>query len=90
MRTMFWAAIALAALATSASASAQYDYDSACADSKNNAESAASDLASYARRLQQCAENEDFTDDCYTEFRRVKSAYEEYESSVSSVSSDCN
>ena len=80
---------AFLATAVSASASAQYGYGSGCEDARNDAESAASDLAGYARRLQQCAESVNFSDDCYTEFRRVKSAYDTYESALSDVSSDC-
>jgi hypothetical protein len=61
-----------------------------CRDARSRAESAASDLAGYARRLQRCAEGQDFTDDCSSEFRRVRSAYDDYESAVSEVSSYCN
>lgn len=89
MNTKRFLATAVLALAVSSSASAQYGYGSNCEDATSEAESAASDLAGYARRLQQCAENEDFSDDCYTEFRRVKSAYDSYESAVSEVSSNC-
>lgn len=77
-------------LVLSASASAQFGQDSECEDAKSTAESASSDLASYSRRLQQCAESEDFSDDCNSEFRRVRSAYDDYESAVSDVSSYCN
>jgi hypothetical protein len=78
-----------AALALSASASAQYGYNSDCEDAKSSAESAASDLSSYSRRLQRCAEAGDYSDDCSTEFRRVRSAHSDYESAVSEVSSYC-
>jgi hypothetical protein len=61
-----------------------------CRDARSRAESAASELAGYARRLQRCAEGQDFTDDCSSEFRRVKNAYSDYESAVSEVSSYCN
>lgn len=90
MRITLWIVVAVAALATSASASAQYSGNSDCEYAKGSAESAASELASYARRLEQCAENEDFSDDCDLEFRRVKSSYEDYESAVSDISSDCD
>jgi hypothetical protein len=60
-----------------------------CADARRRAERAASELADYARRLRTCAESNDFTNDCSTEFRRVRSAQDDYESAVSSVSSDC-
>jgi hypothetical protein len=61
-----------------------------CRDARSRAESAASELADYARRLQGCAEGQDFTDDCSSEFRRVRNAYSDYESAVSEVSSYCN
>ncbi|MFZ3084418.1 hypothetical protein [Rhodoferax ferrireducens] len=61
-----------------------------CRDSLSQAESAASELADYARKLRNCAEAQDFGDDCSTEFRRVKDAHSDYEDAVSSVSGDCN
>jgi hypothetical protein len=60
-----------------------------CIDAKERAESAASELADYARRLKNCAESGDTSDDCNSEFRRVKSAQYDYESAVSDVSSNC-
>ena len=60
-----------------------------CRDALSRAESAASELANYSRRLRSCAESQDFTDDCSTEFRRVRSAHGDYEDAVSSVSSYC-
>lgn len=83
-------AIAVAFLFLSSSATAQYGYGSDCEDARDSAQSAASDLASYSRRLQRCAESEDFTDDCSAEFYRVNSAYQDYESAVSDVSSYCD
>ncbi len=61
-----------------------------CRDALEGAESAASDLASYARRLQYCAEGEDYSDDCSTEFSQVRNAHSEYENAVSDVSSECD
>lgn len=60
-----------------------------CRDALARAESAASDLADYARRLRNCAEAQDYTDDCSTEFRRVRNAHDDYESAVSDVGSYC-
>lgn len=60
-----------------------------CRDALSRAESAASDLANYSRRLRNCAESQDFADDCSTEFRRVWNAHSDYEDAVSSVSSYC-
>ena len=78
-----------AVLTISASASAQYGNDSDCEDARTTAESAASDLASYSKRLQRCAENGDYSDDCSSEFRRVRSSHSDYESAVSEVLSYC-
>lgn len=61
----------------------------ACRDALTRAENAASELADYARRLRNCAEAQDYTDDCSTEFRRARSAHSDYEDAVSSVSSNC-
>lgn len=60
-----------------------------CQDAKQRAESAASELADYARRLKNCAESGDTSNDCSSEFRRVKNAQYDYESAVSNVSSNC-
>jgi len=61
-----------------------------CREAKERARSAADELVYYAERLKRCAESYNFSDDCYTEFRRTKNAFEEYESAVSEVSSECN
>ena len=60
-----------------------------CRDALDRAGSAASELADYALRLRNCAEAQDFTDDCETEFRRVRNAHSDYEDAVSAVSSYC-
>jgi hypothetical protein len=61
-----------------------------CEDAWDNASSSASDVASYAKRLIRCVEGGDYHDDCYSEFRRVKSAHSDYESAASEVGSYCN
>jgi hypothetical protein len=63
---------------------------SACRDAQERAESAASELADRAKRLRNCAESQDYNDDCSSEFRRAKSAHSDYEDAVSSVQSECN
>lgn len=63
---------------------------SECRDALSRAESAASDLSDYARRLRNCADAQNYTDDCHSEFRRVRNAHSDYEDAVSSVSSYCN
>ncbi len=77
-------------LAVSAGALAQYGYNSDCEDARSAAESAASDLAGHSKRLQRCAESGDYSDDCSTEFRRVRSSHSGYESAASEVSSYCD
>ncbi|QSP95506.1 hypothetical protein LPB19_03555 [Marinobacter salinisoli] len=61
-----------------------------CRDAKEQAESYRSDLETYAKRLYRCVEGNDLTDDCYSEFRRVKSYHSDFESAVSDVSSYCD
>jgi len=61
-----------------------------CQEAKERAHSAAGELGYYANKLKNCAETYDFSDDCYTEFRRTKNAFEEYEAAVSEVSSECD
>ena len=71
-------------------AQSRNDKSPTCQDAQDRAESAASELADRARKLRNCAESQDYTDECDTEFRRVRSAHGDYESAVSSVKSDCN
>ena len=61
-----------------------------CRDAKEQAESNRDDLEGYVKRLYKCDEGNDLTDDCYSEFRRVKSAHSDFESSVSEMSSYCD
>jgi hypothetical protein len=65
------------------------DKSAECRDAISRAESSASELANYARRLRNCAEAQDYSDDCSTEFRRTRNAQSDYESAVSSVGSYC-
>lgn len=65
------------------------DSSSECREARERARSAAQELADYSRRLRNCAEGEDFSDDCSMEFRRVRSAHSDYESATSDVSSHC-
>lgn len=81
--------MAAATLLLSSAASAQYG-DSDCSDATDRATSAAGDLSIYTRRLQRCADSGDLSDDCSTEFRRVKNTHGDYESAVSDVSMYCD
>lgn len=60
-----------------------------CVKARQHAEAAAAELAHCARRLRNCAESNSFSDDCGSEFRRVRSAHYEYESAVSEVGTHC-
>lgn len=62
---------------------------SECRDARERARSAAQELGDYARRLRNCAESEDYSDDCSTEFRRVRNAHNDYESASGEVGSYC-
>jgi hypothetical protein len=61
-----------------------------CRSAHDRANSAADELESRARRLQQCAARRDFNDDCDTEARRARYAQDEYSSATSEVQSDCS
>jgi len=65
------------------------DDSSDCRDAKERAERAADDLATSATLLRSCAENKDFSNDCSSKFRRVRSAHSDYDSAVSRVRSYC-
>ena len=61
-----------------------------CRDALARAEEAGSELASSARRLANCAESEDYEDDCSSEFSSARSDHDDYEDAVSDVQSHCN
>jgi hypothetical protein len=63
---------------------------SECKDARDRAATAAVELADRSRKLRSCAEAEDYSEDCSTEFRRVKNVYSDYEDAVSTVRSYCN
>lgn len=63
---------------------------SGCRDAQERVESAASELADRSRKLRNCAESQDYSEDCGSEFRRVRNAHSDYENAVSSVRSECN
>ena len=63
---------------------------SECQDAWDQANSAADDVASAAKRLIRCVEGSDHNDDCYSEARRVRSYHGDYEYAVSEVQSYCD
>jgi hypothetical protein len=62
---------------------------SECRDARSRAESSASELADRSHKLRSCAEAQDYSDDCSSEFRRVKNAQSDYEDAVSSFQNEC-
>ena len=64
--------------------------DEECREAKERARSAADELAYYANKLRSCAEDYDFSDDCYSQFRRTNNAFDDYESAVSEISNECD
>ena len=61
----------------------------ACKDAIDQYNSARSDIADTLRRYASCAANSDGHDDCSSEFRRLKSAQDDFESAVSEYESEC-
>lgn len=66
------------------------DCSDECRENKEQAESYRSDLEGYTRRLLRCIEGNDLSDDCYSEFRRVKSTHDDFESAISNANSTRN
>jgi hypothetical protein len=60
-----------------------------CRDARGRARSAAEDVVSHSGRLTSCVESSSLTDDCSSEFRKLKNAHGDYESAVSAVNSYC-
>lgn len=60
-----------------------------CQSAREEAGAAANESLGYAKRYMQCLENGDLSEDCSSEFRRVKNAQGDYEGAVLSVRSEC-
>jgi len=61
-----------------------------CQELKEEAKEYREDLMKYTKRLYECLNNSNYTDDCYSEFRKVKSLHSDFESSISDISSECD
>jgi hypothetical protein len=61
-----------------------------CKHARNDAESAANELEYDAQKLANCASRKDLDNNCESEFRKTKNAFEEYNSAVSDVDSECD
>ncbi len=62
----------------------------ACRDAREEAEDARQELVDTARRLMRCAEDSDLTEDCESEFYRVRSAHDDFDSAASEVEDECD
>lgn len=60
-----------------------------CDDAVEAYNSATSEIDYRLRRYVRCIESSQGDDDCSVEFRRLKSAHEDFESAVSDYRSDC-
>lgn len=63
------------------------DYD--CESSIEDRRSAHSDIACYVRRYANCISGAEATEDCSSEFRRLKNAQDEFECAVSDIELYC-
>ena len=60
-----------------------------CDDAVRSYNSAISDIESHLKRYTNCLSSSRGSDDCSSEFRRLRSAQSDYESAVSSYQSYC-
>ncbi len=67
-----------------------YECSEVCRGSIRKAESYRDDLKRYVKRLYRCVEGNDLTNDCYLEFRKVKSTHGDFESAVTKVNKSCD
>lgn len=79
------AAIGIVAASIAAPAHAAWD----CESSINEIKSSRTDISYGLKRYVNCMTNSDGTDDCSTEFRRLKSAQDDYEGAVSGLQIYC-
>lgn len=61
-----------------------------CRDAREQAGSSLEELKEYTENFLRCLTNNDLTDGCDSEFRRVKSSHSDFESSVSNVQGECD
>jgi hypothetical protein len=71
------------------SASYSYASNSECSEAREKWSAARSDIRSKLRRYASCIDGNNGSDDCYSEFRRLKSAQSDFESAISDIRSDC-
>lgn len=79
--------IAAVLMMASASAASQDNY--ACQAAIDDYNAAISELSSSLRRYARCVSNSQGQDDCFSEFRRLRSAHDDFESAVSDYRLEC-
>lgn len=80
------AALSVAVLLATTPAHAAYD----CATAKGDIATAEFDIASSLRRYIACFQGNDLSDDCSSEFRRIKNAQAAYEQAISDFGIYCH
>jgi hypothetical protein len=61
-----------------------------CKDAADQYNSAIGDIGDYLKRYAGCVEGSRGHDDCSSEFSRLKSAQDDFESAVSEYENECN
>jgi len=60
-----------------------------CENLLNSSKDASNAISEYSKKLQYCIVSGNYVDECYSEFRRIKNAYSDYETSVATFKSRC-
>jgi hypothetical protein len=60
-----------------------------CESAVSEYNSSISDISSYLRRYSRCVADSRGNDDCSSEFRRLRSAHDDFENAVSRYQSEC-
>lgn len=87
---MFFRALAASAAVLLMPASASAADADGCKTAMQDFSSARNDVAYALKRYASCLSYSDGTDDCSTEFRRLKNAQADVESAVGTASSECS
>jgi hypothetical protein len=61
-----------------------------CESARDQYNSAIEQIASYMRRYAQCVTGSQGSDDCSSEFRRLRNAHDDFETAVSEIGSECH
>lgn len=69
------------------SSATAYAYD--CENAVSNYNSAVSEVDYTSKRYRNCVGSSQGADDCWSEFRRLKSAHDDFETAVNDYKSEC-